>query len=394
MNGVSHSASQAVPPQEKDWTVLIYAAGDNNLDRYFVDEHKALETIDSRDRINIVMQWDRGEHPCNESLPWHDCRRFLVAPGNESTFSSTPLEECGPLDMADPRTLADFITWGMKKYPAKHTLVVIKDHGHAFEGVIDDDSHGSRMSIENLGNAFLDAEQRTGKKPEMIAFDACGMANAETLMALRDRTQFVVASEKVLYVPGFPYKEALTAEQSPPGQPLAPEDLAKRFVEGAKKRTLDVDSLSAFDMGRMGTFAKALDRFSKALAEDREERKSVKSIFEYDDTTFTNAMDLPLFLEKILAAPSLHSPAVKARALELKKALDEMMIAEHHNKEFPVGGLSIANKYGVFNEAFMDTELARTTSWYSALSMAHSNPLSIGYASLVKARHALKHLFS
>ena len=44
---------------EKQWTVMVYLAGDNNLDSAGVIDLKEMKKVGSSDRINVIAQFDR-----------------------------------------------------------------------------------------------------------------------------------------------------------------------------------------------------------------------------------------------------------------------------------------------------------------------------------------------
>lgn len=45
---------------KKDWTVLVYFAGQNNLRKYEVKNMLDLEKVGSTDKVNLVGQFDTG----------------------------------------------------------------------------------------------------------------------------------------------------------------------------------------------------------------------------------------------------------------------------------------------------------------------------------------------
>lgn len=381
--------------EEKDWTVLVFCSGDNNLDRYFPDEHRDLTRLDSLGRMNLIVQWDRGENPICKSPSWNGCRLMSISKGSDGKVEEKVLSEMGQVDMASPETLRDFLIAGMKQYPSRHTMVVLKDHGHSWEGVLDDDSHRDRMSINGLRRAFTEAAGAVGRKPDVIAFDACGMANAEIVLALKDSASYLAASEKVMYVPGFPYREALSIPEGSDSLSVTPKEMAARLVRGAAGRPEQVDSFSAFDLSKTDAFRKALDEFGKSLAAAGNDKKAIAEMLRDHRSAFVfpNSMDLPAFLDNIGKSGDIGSQAVKEKAMALRKALDDMTVDEYHQPDTDAGGLSIANAYSVFNKTFLDTIVARDTSWYQALTMAHPGPLAAGYAHLIKAVHGLSGLF-
>lgn len=107
------------------------------------------------------------------------------------------LEETLPLQsMADPETLADFIRWGVEKYPARKYALVLWDHGGGSKtGIfIDELFQGDVMYLDELRDALLGG----GVELEAVLFDACLMANLETAYAIKDSAKWMIASEEVV----------------------------------------------------------------------------------------------------------------------------------------------------------------------------------------------------
>lgn len=292
--------------------------------------------------------------------------------------------------MASPQNLSDFVAWGMKKCPSRHTMVVIKDHGHAWEGVIDDDSHKGPMSLPDLEKALEAAEKETGKKPDILAFDACGMANADVVMELEDRAGYLVASEKVMYAPAFPYEETFSSHGNKPFK-ISPGDLASRLVEESKKRPKQVDSLTALDLSRVKTFTHALDAFAEEVSRDKEDHRTIRTFLTTEDWTFSRNSDLSRILKEVAASPEIRSSRLKEKAKEALNALAGMTLNEHHNPECPIGGLSVPGYYNIFNGAFFGTEFARRTAWDEAMQDI-TDPIARAVSIWTRLTHRLKEL--
>jgi hypothetical protein len=78
--------------------------------------------------------------------------------------------------MSDPATLTKFIVDTVKRFPAQHVALVLNDHGGGLTGAMSDETDGGFMSVPNLHKAISDAEKQTGKKLDIVGFDACLMA--------------------------------------------------------------------------------------------------------------------------------------------------------------------------------------------------------------------------
>ena len=94
-------------PSLPDWTVLVYMAADNSLDRAAIFNLNQMEAADLGQDVQVIVQLDRAA-----GSTWSDTRRYKINPDDDiNTFTTEPLEIIGELNMGDPSVLADFIDW-------------------------------------------------------------------------------------------------------------------------------------------------------------------------------------------------------------------------------------------------------------------------------------------
>src|SRR5438105_1030713 len=105
------------PQGKKPWTILIYAAGDNGLQKDLLQNLDDCEQVGSSDCVNLVSQLDLGGAAGAE--------RLYLTRDEQPGLHSPVVEKLGPVNSADPKALADFIEWGMKSYPAEHTMLIV-----------------------------------------------------------------------------------------------------------------------------------------------------------------------------------------------------------------------------------------------------------------------------
>ncbi|MBI2266304.1 MAG: hypothetical protein HYU64_14255 [Armatimonadetes bacterium] len=105
----------------RDWTVLMYLNGINNLGPTVNDALlKVLDNTHHRSKAHVAAQasyWGSqgltvGRYVCRQPLP---------------PYSSAEEEEnLGGVSLAEPQVLRDFLTWGIESFPAKHHIVIFK----------------------------------------------------------------------------------------------------------------------------------------------------------------------------------------------------------------------------------------------------------------------------
>lgn len=130
---------------ERDWTILLYMAGDNG--KVFETKHGAyalmaemttagydditeVEAVGTTDQVAVLAQFDTSGADATYRLEIHKGKTT-----QENIVDTIPESNTG-----DPAELAKFIVWGMTRCPAKHTMVVLWNHGLGWK---DDDVYAS-----------------------------------------------------------------------------------------------------------------------------------------------------------------------------------------------------------------------------------------------------------
>jgi len=110
---------------QKDWTVMIYMAGDNDLDdtkdrkSEAIKDLKLIKKIGSTERVSILAQLDRADS--KETL------RFYLRQGGHHTDDI--VRKFGETNTGDPCVMVDFLDWGMRRHQARNYLVILWGHG-------------------------------------------------------------------------------------------------------------------------------------------------------------------------------------------------------------------------------------------------------------------------
>jgi hypothetical protein len=198
---------------EKEWSFLLYLNGNNNLDSFGKLNINQMEAVGSSDKVNLVVQW--------ASIENGDVRRLLVQKDNDMNNVTSPVvQNMGQVDMGDPKSLLDFIKWGMTTYPAKHYFVAVWDHGsgwHArsLRGTVHatdiswDDNTGHSITTKQLGGVINDASKFLGRKIDIYGSDACLMGMAEVAGEMKDSVSYFVGSQDLEPGAGWPYTDFL-----------------------------------------------------------------------------------------------------------------------------------------------------------------------------------------
>ena len=87
------------------WTVLVYLAGDNNLDSAGAVDLDEMKRVGSTDDVNVVAQFDRSGRKARTV-------RYYLRKG--TTRAQDVVQSLGETNTGDPAVLEAFLNWGMR----------------------------------------------------------------------------------------------------------------------------------------------------------------------------------------------------------------------------------------------------------------------------------------
>ena len=176
----------------KEWTILIYANGNNELEPEIWKSKLDAEKIGSDENINIIMQIGRLPRKLIKILrtkktivyegdEWTGTRRYYIENPNSPLIS-----DLGNINMTDPHVLYNFIKWGFTNYPSRHRMLVIGGHGFSYVAVMTDFSQDVpyMMGVPQMCKAISLAMEDVGGELDILSLDACYMNTIEIVYEL------------------------------------------------------------------------------------------------------------------------------------------------------------------------------------------------------------------
>ncbi len=337
-------ADEIPAPTQKEWTILVFLNADNDLERFGFDDMREMEKVGSTDQVNVVVQWDEWNKSGSSRVYMEKSTQAYVEERN--SFNSPIVMDMPEQDMGDWRVLADFMTWGIEKYPAKHYAVIIWNHGsgwkkqegfRAVKGISYDYSSGTHITTMELDQAFLQVQGLLGRKIDVVGFDACLMAMLEIGDVLVPHADYLLASEEVIPGPGFAYDHLLSAFTS--RDELSVANFLKDSVEqyylsysGGSQGTRQVQ-LSAFDLNKMAAVKEKLGVWLESLQSEsgltREQMLSAADeTLNFSDSDYRDLGDyVSLVMEKrIRVASSESDMAFGTKSFDLLEALRDATV--------------------------------------------------------------------
>jgi hypothetical protein len=317
----------AKPSAVADWTILVYLAGDNDLDSFGGKDLVEMKKVGSSDRINVIVQRDSADDG--------GARRYRVRKG--TTLAQDEVAELGKTNTGDPKVLTDFLNWGLTKYPAKRTMAVLWNHGSGWDDTdiyaeakrrglnpvpaptpvaglrrgggglrgslpqgfavkrsvkkvkrrrgpffitafqmkeedglrraiaFDDDAQDFLDSVE-MKKVFASVSKKAKRKFDLIGMDACLMSMVETGLQVQTSGQFFCGSQEIEPGDGWPYDrilKLLAAKPGMDGKALA-ATIVKEYIRSYAKD--EPVTQSAFTLDSLTAVQKAADALGTLLA--------------------------------------------------------------------------------------------------------------------------------
>ncbi len=377
-------------PDLPDWTVLVYMNADNNLERAGLRDVNEMEIVGSSDRVNVLVQIDRAVGETAVDGDWTETRRYRIRrDGETEVISSEPAAQLGEVNMGDPLVLADFITWGITRYPANRYALILWDHGAGWNGIAFDGDTAEFgdpdfISLPDLAGALAQTLAQTGvDRLDVIGFDACLMGQLDLFQTIAPFADYAVGSEALTPGQGWNYATLLGRLAADPGMDGAQlaRQMAADFVDHYTYAAPDdFVTMSAVDLSQMGRVTTAVSSLAAALMADPARTASAvgdaRSGAETYARAFADAFDrfAAIDLRHFAAILAQRSPdeAVSAAARRVMAGVETAVIANEHGRGFThSGGMAI---YFPRRAAFYDatySDVTANAAWDAFLNSYH-----------------------
>jgi hypothetical protein len=283
------SSTASIAANPKDWTLLVFLNGHNNLDQFGGQDIKEMETSRATN-VNVVVQW--------ASLKNRNTLRMNVQNGAAQVVQTLPT-----VDMGDYRELIEFIRWGVANYPAKHYFIDVWNHGTGWHNIqialksqsqrffptniSSDDLTGNSITTQELGLALKEAEKIAGKKVDIYGSDACLMQMIEVAYEVSDHADFILGSEDLEPATGWDYSDLLSQNWG------TPVSVGKRVVDGFVKTGGDVQ-LSLLDSSLLPDFVSSVKLLQADLRRNPQAAISAaEQALQFDNASYVDIGDFP-----------------------------------------------------------------------------------------------------
>lgn len=398
--------------EKKDWTVLVYLNGNNATASQAVTTMRQLEFVGSNDKMHMAAQLARPKALLDKwSHDWSGVRRYEIQnngqefnagavvidgltgflPGKTKGIKSEVLQDMGDVDMGKAQSLAEFLEWGVTKYPAKNYMVVMQGPSEGVSGMMHDDVHGSQMSVADLGAAFKQVHEKTGKKIDIVALNGSATNSLEVASELKDHAKLLVGSQDIQAGQSMPLAMVMNeiANVSKDGE-QSPLTVAQYML---LMNSMAPGALSIVDLDKIAPAKEAWNDLAKNLISAGVSREQLHSLLEKTqdfqgaskNSAYGNSRDAIHFAK--LVGEEVADDKVKAAAAKAVEALEASLVGDVANgkRMEEANGISVfaPTNYGfmrpdgtpVIKDSLRDAEYSKTsfakdTQWDELLNGA------------------------
>jgi hypothetical protein len=410
--------------ERKQWTVLVWIAGDNDLDEFGLTDIGEMKRVGSTDDVDVLVQFDRARDQQSGAAP--QTRRYHLK--RDTNLEDDLVQELGETNTGDPAVATDFFAWGMDRCPSEKVLAILWNHGSGidetdvydrardrglsverrstpgdsrvprerarriasslfrrslFSTTVEDAVESRAIAYDDTSRDFLDnlelrqvleqVKERTGRSIDVLGFDACLMNMIEVAYELRDHAGFIVGSEETEPGDGWPYDAVVgTLADTPEASPKeVAATLVQRYLDSYTGDTGITQS--AFDLSKADAAAEAVDGLATAciaaLDTDAGFAAISKAVKNAQRFYLKDFADLGDFCDRVGAEADLADPA---RAVQAALTGEEGLVAASGHKGSGVERASGAAVYlpivGDVTVAYDRLAFAERTHWDELLA--------------------------
>jgi len=339
----------------KDWTIMVFVNGKNNLEKYGYMDVNEMEMVGSTDDKNVVVEL---------GVPSGSKRMLIIKDNDKQNITSPAVVTIPKADMGDYKHLADFVKWAKETYPAKHYMLTVWNHGAGWlkskqtKGISYDDETRNHISTPQLAQALA-----MSGGVDVYTSDACLMQMAEVVTEIAPYAKYVVGSEETEGGDGYTYNTLLT------DLPSDPKEVALHVAKTANAFYSSDATQSVVDTSKVEKLPAALDSWTETVMSNLS-TGTVKNIARQTKSyAYADNKDLVDFVTRANGA---MTAAYEAEIAELSARNDDASAREIAKLE---GQIKNITKAGDKLIQFLTTELVIGN--FASSNMKGSNGLAI-----------------
>lgn len=359
LSSVNRTTAQTVTKAK--WTVMVYIAGDNDLEEYVVkDIENELARMGSTAQVRVVALADRIPGYDKSRGDWTGTKLYHVTPGLKATPEAA-VADWGERNTGDPQTLADFVSWSKTHYPAERYALFFWGHGWNW--------HPGYVMEDVSSKDALDAHEFKAVQPklgflDLVAFDGCNMGSIEVEALWQGHASALVHSQEFVDWDGIEYDTVLKQLNARPN--MSTDELAITTSRSASVNQERTGSAVALDQ-RFTQLLQAVDAWSLALTQGLPHHRAAYNRAFTETQSFFEAPDeKDLYHLAALIAQYVPDLIIQARSREVMAAHKRVILDAWHRPDYPQANGITISRLGPQEEArdyYPSLDFARITHW-------------------------------
>ena len=361
-------AAGAAPAAQAKWTVMVYISGDNDLESYVIsDIETELAPTGSTNDVQVVTLADRGPGPSTGPNDWKTTEFFHVTPNMKAILANADADwdayHADELNMANPQTLIDFVTWTKANYPADHYALYFWGHGwnwHPGWVMRDDTNNGDTLDMDEMKAALPSI-----RFIDMVGFDGCNMASIEVQMLWRGHATALAHSQEWVGLEGIQYD--LVLEQLAENPDMIADDVA---IATSQSATGDKTWSAVAVDSRFEALLTAVKQWSVALQNGlAANRSKYNRAFGATRSFWKAPMDKDLYDMAYEIRRNVSNDDIKKKSLAVMNAVNAVVLHERHVKVYAdahgitIYHISKASEKDSNYDYYLDLDFALQTGW-------------------------------
>jgi hypothetical protein len=310
----AHAAASA------EWTVAFYMDSDNGLDSWAQKDILELMAVGSSKDVNILLLWDTSTGP---SHMYKVCKNSLI---ELADFKYNGVEP----NMGDPITLQSFVSYVLKKFPAKKSALVLWDHGDDFRGLMFDE-HIPDQGFDLLTNQEV-VQALSGFRINTLIYAACVMSEMDVAYEYAIdglNVDYLVATEGYDTMDSFPFDWVLASLASHPS--IGPLEFSVMAVDkyvdfytSVGKAYSQAATMSVIQINTADELGDAVLRLSNCLKKNIKGYASIisnargQANLPWSENGWDRLVDLKVFIQ------SIHDQSLDPKAV---KGIDSAVVS-------------------------------------------------------------------
>ena len=202
---------------EKQWTIMVYMAGDNNLSEDMITGLKGMKGLRGNKDINLIALYD-------SNYPRVPVKTYNFSLDFQSSSREPKLEEFETdlFDSVKPMLsrkeffkIKDFVPKVVEKFPAEKYALILSGHSDGILGktLLRDENPSVVLDLKKLQDILYDSRPAGSdlikKRFDLLGFDGCLMNMVEVGYELKSVAKVMVGSQGNIPTSGWAYEKVL-----------------------------------------------------------------------------------------------------------------------------------------------------------------------------------------